>query len=256
MKLSVALAVYNEEENLARCLNSIKDLAEEIVVVDGGSQDKTVEIAQKFKAKIITTNNPPIFHINKQIALEACQGEWILQLDADEEVTKELAQEIKDIIGQERSAAGFFLKRRNYFLGTWLKKGGQYPDPVIRLIKNGKGKFPCVSVHEQIEVGGEVGWLQNDLLHYAVLNFSKYLINSNRYTTLTAREYAEKKITISHFNIINYLFWQPFITFCNLYFRHKGFTDGFPGLVFALYSGLHLRTSFVKYWEETKQKGS
>lgn len=254
MKLTVALAVFNEEQNLARCLKSVKDLADEIVVVDGGSFDRTVEIAQQFGAKVIKSDNPPIFHINKQKALDASSGEWILQLDADEELSPQLREEIKSVISSKNSFNGYFLKRRNFFLGTWLKKGGQYPDPVIRLIKKGKGYFPCQSVHEQIVVDGEPGTLTNDLLHYTAESFSRYLQNSNRYTSLTAREYEKEKIPANALSNFKYLFFLPAVTFLKIYFRHKGLVDGFPGLIFAIYSGLHIRTSYVKYWEKQRKK--
>src|SRR3989344_5004429 len=127
-KISVVLAVFNEEENLKSCLDSVKDLAWEIVVVDGGSTDKTLEIAKSFGAKIIQTNNPPVFHINKNKAINAAQGDWILQLDADEIVARELAEEIKRIIALKSDVNGYWIPRRNFFLGRFLTKGGQYPD--------------------------------------------------------------------------------------------------------------------------------
>ena len=123
--LSVALAVNNEENNIRACLSSIADIAGEIVVVDGGSTDKTAEIAKEFGAKIIQTDNPPIFHINKQKALDACQGDWIIQLDADEVVTGELKKEIEVIITNQEPINGYYIPRRNYFLGHFMRKGGQ-----------------------------------------------------------------------------------------------------------------------------------
>jgi len=253
MKLSVALATYNEEENIGKCLVSIKGLADEIIIVDGSSTDKTVEIAKKFGATIIIADNPPIFHINKQKAIDACSGKWILQLDADEQVTPELGREIREIIEKDSKFSGFWIKRKNYFLGYWLKKGGQYPDPVIRLFKKGKAFLPCKSVHEQMEVEGDIGWLENDMLHYSVPTFSRYLTNSNRYTSLSARELGEKEIEFNLLNHLNYFLLKPFSTFLSLYLRHKGFIDGFPGFVFALFSGLHFPISYIKYWESIKK---
>jgi len=250
--LSVALATFNEEENIGRCLASVSHLADEIVVVDGSSTDKTVEIAKKFGAKVTITDNPPIFHINKQKAIDQCSGDWILQLDADEEITPELALEIKQIAKEGSQFSAFWIKRKNHFLGRWLKKGGQYPDPVIRFFKKGKARLPCKSVHEQMVVEGEIGWLKNDMLHFSVPTFSRYLTNSNRYTSLTAKEFKEKKLKINLFNHLNYLFWKPIKVFFDIYFRHKGFQDGFCGFVFALFSGLHFPIAYIKYWELLK----
>ena len=126
-KLSVVLATFNEEKNLRRCLDSVKDIASEIVIVDGTSKDKTVEIARSYGAKVTVTTNPPIFHINKQKAIDKATGDWILQLDADEVVSSELASEIKEIMEKNEQANGYWLPRKNFFLGRFLMKGGHNP---------------------------------------------------------------------------------------------------------------------------------
>jgi len=253
LKLSVALATYNEERCLKDCLISIKDIADEIVVVDGSSTDKTVEIAKSFGAKVIVTDNKPIFHINKQMAIDECQGEWILQLDADEQVTRELASEIKATVANSQIAKDvYWIKRKKMFLGQWIKKGGQYPDPVIRLFKKGKAYLPCKSVHEQMVVKGSVGWLQNPLIHLPTPSFSVYITKDNRYSTLTAMEMKKKNLPINFFTTLKYIFLIPFWQFLNLFVFHKGFIDGFPGFVFAFYSGLHYVSAYVKYWEMKK----
>lgn len=143
----------------------------------------------------------------------------------------------------------YYLPRKNYFLGRWLKKGGQYPDYVIRFFKRGRAYLPCKSVHEQMKVKGKVGYLRGHLLHYSVPTFSRYLTNANRYTSLTAQEMVKQKISIDLLSIIYYLLVKPLRTFFLIYFRHKGFLDGFPGFVFALFSALHWPIAYVKYWE-------
>ena len=249
IKLSIAIATFNEESCLADCLSSIKELADEIVVVDGSSTDKTVEVAKSFGAKVILADNKPVFHINKQLAIDECQGEWILQLDADEIIPPELKEEISQIIRKEVGESAFWVKRKKMFLGRWIKKGGQYPDPVIRLFKKGQARLPCKSVHEQILTEGEVGWLKSPMVHLPTPSFSVYITKDNRYSTLTALEMKEKKLQVNFFTGINYLMFKPFGIFFSLYFRHLGFLDGFPGFVFAVYSGLHQTSAFIKYWE-------
>lgn len=249
-KLSIALAVYNEESTLSECLESIKAIADEIVIVDGSSTDKTIEVAAKFGAKIIHEPNRQNFHINKQIAIDACTGDWILQLDADERVSSMLASEIKQVISSSTAKDAYYLKRRNYFLGRYMNKGGMYPDPVIRLFKKGKAKLPQASVHELMAVEGTLAWLQNDLLHIADPTFTRYLLRSNRYTTLAATDYAALNLGTNTGAIIKYMILKPFLRFIEIYFRHKGFQDGFPGFVFAYYSALHIASSYVKYWEK------
>ena len=255
-KLSVALAVYNEESNIADCLESVKGIASEIIVVDGESSDRTAQIAKHLGATVISTPNLSNFHINKQKAIEACTGDWILQLDADERVSSMLATEIKTVINNENSSDAYYLKRRNYFLGRWMNKGGMYPDPVIRLFRKGKAHLPQKTVHELMDVDGSLGWLSHDLLHIADPNFSRYLLRSNRYTSLQANEWlSNKRIGTGFGSIFLYMIIKPLVRFLSLYLRHKGYQDGFPGFVFAWYSGLHLASSYVKYWEKMSAKG-
>jgi len=257
LSLSIALAVYNEGENLGPCLESVKSLASEIVIVDGHSSDNTVNIAESYGAKVLSEENRSNFHINKQHAIDACTSDWILQLDADERVSSMLLEEIKKVITGDPMVAAdaYYLKRRNYFLGRWMNKGGMYPDPVIRLFRKGKAKLPGASVHEIMTVDGTTKWIDNDLLHIADPNFTRYLLRSNRYTSLQAADWLkEGKIGVSTGSILLYMIWKPLIRFLEIYLRHKGFQDGFPGFVFAWYSGLHIASSYVKYWEKRTTK--
>lgn len=241
----MAIAVFNEEKNLEACLSSVRDIAGEIVVVDGGSTDATIEIAKRFRATIIQTDNPAIFHINKQKALDACHGDWILQLDADEVVPEDLKTEIIGTINNKQEASnGFYIPRKNYFWGHFMKKGGQYPDYVIRLVRRDKAKFPCKSVHEQIEVDGEVEYLKHPMLHYTNRTRTEYWKKADIYTSLTAKSLTAPKSFGSYFV---YIFWKPLMTFFNIYIRHKGFVDGLTGFEFALYSGLHWAIAYKKY---------
>lgn len=245
-KISVALAVYNEEINLGRCLESVKDIAWEIVVVDGGSTDKTLDIAKKFGAKIIQTKNLPNFHINKNKAIDASSGDWILQLDADEQVSDQLAQEIKKVVSKDSDINGYWIPRRNFFLGRFLKKGGQYPDYTMRLYKKGKGRLPAKDVHEQAIVEGQVGYLKSDLLHFRDLTFSKYLSGLDRYTNLLAMQIKEEKV-VGFWVFLNYMFLKPIWWFLKTYLRHKGFMDSWQGFVFSFFSALRFPISYIKY---------
>jgi len=256
--LSVTLATYNESKNITKCLEAVKDIADEIIVVDGESQDNTVELIKKFKqAKVISTINKPMFHINKQMGIDACKGLWILQLDADEIVTPELKKEINSIITKDIDSIkedAFWIPRKNYFLGTFLKKGGQYPDPTIRFYKNGKACLPCKDVHEQAKVDGLIGWLKNDLEHFADTSFSLYLLRANRYTTLFANELKTKNVPISFGSFFKYYFCQPVWWFLKTFFRHRGYVDGFPGFVFSFFSALRFPIAYTKYYELVKTK--
>jgi glycosyltransferase involved in cell wall biosynthesis len=250
--LSVVLATYNEEKNLASCLDSIKGLADEIVVIDGSSTDKTVEVAKKYEAKVIVTSNKPLFHINKQMAIDSATKDWILQLDADERLAPELAKEINETIKQwDNETMGYWIPRKNWFLGRFLTKGGQYPDYTLRLYRRGKGRLPCKSVHEQTVVEGEVGYLKNPLIHMADTSFRRYLMRWDRYTDLMARELREassQKIAVARFcEALNHIFIKPAYWFILTYIRHKGFMDSWQGFVFSLFSSLRFPAAYIKY---------
>lgn len=245
-KISVVLAVYNEEENLRNCLEAVKNLAWEIVVVDGGSKDKTLDIAKEFGAKIIKTENLPNFHINKNKAIDVASGDWVLQLDADEVVPSELAKEIKEITSKDSDTAGYWMPRKNFFLGRFLKKGGQYPDYTLRLYKNGLGRLPAKDVHEQAVVQGKVGYLNNDLLHLRDKTFSNYFQRFNRYTDLFSQQLKMEGIKLTPFSFMSFVLIKPFFWFLKAYLRHKGYADGFAGFVFALFSSLRFPVAYFK----------
>ena len=255
MKLSVAVATFNEEDTIDRCLASVKNIADEIVVVDGSSTDRTVSLSKKRDARVIITENPFNFHINKQKAIDASRGDWILQLDADEVVTSNLKDEIQTAISSmsNREVNGYWIPRKNYFLGRWLSKGGQYPDYTMRLYRRGKGRLPCKSVHEQAVVLGKAEYLVNPLEHYPYPDFSHYIEHFNRYTSILAAELKEKGTGISLSNVFNYMIIKPLLWFLSTYFRHRGYFDGFAGFVFSLYSALRFPSSFVKFWEAMKR---
>lgn len=250
--LSITIATHNEEANIGKCLESIKDIANEIIIVDGQSTDNTIKIAKKYKARIISTTNPPNFHINKKVANDTAIGDWILQLDADEIVTPELSREIISAITKISNINGFWMPRLNYFLGRFLTKGGQYPDYTLRLYRKNKGNLPAKDVHEQAVVDGPTAYLTHDLLHYGTPDFESYLLRFNKYTSLIAFQLKEQKVSINIPQTINYLTLKPFLELTSLYLRHRGYVDGFPGFVFALFSGLRFAVAYIKYWQITK----
>jgi glycosyltransferase involved in cell wall biosynthesis len=249
-ELSVVLATFNEEKNLPALFDSIKNLADEIVIVDGSSADRTVEIAKKHGAKVVVTENLPNFHINKQKAIDLATKEWILQLDADERVSEELAKEIKSKLAGSSSENGYWIARKNWFLGRFLMKGGQYPDYTLRLYRKGKGYLPQIHVHEQAEVVGSVGYLKHALLHYSYKNFSSYLVKWNRYNDLLASQIVEntkgKNFLVKVGYAFGYLLIKPTHWFLTTYIRHKGFMDGWPGFVFSFFSAMRFPVSYIK----------
>lgn len=259
-ELSVVLATYNEEKNLSDCLESVRGLADEIVIVDGTSTDKTVEIAKRYGAKVYITDNPPIFHINKQKAIDLATKDWVLQLDADERITPELAREIKNVISQkprtknQEQINGYWLPRKNFFLGRFLMKGGQYPDYTLRLYRRGKGKLPQKDVHEQAVVEGKVEYLTHPLIHIADPDFKRYLLRFKRYTNLLATEYEEKHVGKNPYAVCKYMLVLPVYWFLLTYFRHKGFMDSWQGFIFSFFSSLRFPVSYYKYLKNHNDK--
>jgi glycosyltransferase involved in cell wall biosynthesis len=274
MKLSLAIATYNEEKNILRCLKSVYDWVDEIVIVDGTSNDRSVEMVKEFdkkhKIKIFIEDNPQMFHINKQKAIERCSDDWILQLDADEVVSEELKKEITNLKLEIGNYIAFWLPRLNFFLGRPLKKGGQYPDYTLRLYRNGIARFPCKSVHEQVEIFPssksslkiknldiknsleirnlklEIGYLKSPLLHYPYPTFSEYLNKWTRYNSLEAQNLKKQGLKPSVRNFVEYIIILPIAWFFKTYFRHLGFLDGFPGFVFSLFSAIRYWGIYVK----------
>lgn len=281
-RLSVVLATFNEEKNIGACLETVRELADEAVVVDGSSTDNTREIAVSCGARVIKTTNPPIFHINKEKALRVAENEWVLQLDADERVTPALANEIVRVInlneeelgeyqdsllekglfarhrrlieerdgkigGESGEYAGFFIPRLNYFLGKFLRYGGVYPDGVIRLVKRDKAHFPQKSVHEQIIINGRVGWLKNPLLHLDSPTFARYLERNSRYVDLIRDELKEAKEKKNLPNFVNYFVLKPLNWFFLTQIRHKGILDGWRGVVFSFFSALRFPRAYWRY---------
>jgi len=260
-KLSVVLAVHNEEKNLPKCLDAIKSFADEIIAVDGESTDRTVEIAKKYGARVIATTNKTNFHINKQMAMDAAKGDLVLQLDADEIVDEELAKFIQQILDEDSAVAqenqqfaAWWIKRKNWFMGRFLKKGGQYPDPAIRLYRKGKAKLPQKDVHEFMVVDGKVGWAAGHLLHYGTANFAEYLRRFNTYTSFKAQQLYDQKVQITLVNSFIYLKWKPVATFFSIYSRHRGYVDGMAGFTFAAFSGFHHIVAYIKLSEMYEQK--
>lgn len=282
-RLSVVLATRNEEANVGRCLTSVKDIADEIVVFDEYSTDKTREIARKMGAKVFLEPHHDVFHITKEKALQKAGGDWILQLDADEVVTPALSKEISEMINMSDSEirerpikdsdkwhhflkhqsllekrdgpigtksgeiVAFFIPRLNMFLGKPLRYGGVYPDGVIRLVKRGMARFPQKSVHEQMQIDGEVSWLFNDLEHYDSPTLRRYFVRLNRYTDLQAKELSVKRVPKNFLFLLYYLSVLPIYTFFNIYFRHKGFLDGPQGFLWAFFSATHFPIAYFKY---------
>jgi glycosyltransferase involved in cell wall biosynthesis len=246
--LTVVISAYNEEKSLQRCLESVRQLADEIIVVDNESQDTTAEIAKKYTKKIFSAPNRLMLNTNKNLGFSKATGNWILNLDADEEITSALAKEITSLIRSDPSQNGFWLKRKNYSFGKWIQHGLWWPDRQIRLFRSGFGQFPCVHIHEYIKIDGTIGELIEPYIHYNYETVHQYLIKIDRASSSEALTLSELKYQLVWYDAIRF----PVSDFLKIYFAQSGCKDGLHGLVLSLFQAFYSFCTFVKYWEMKK----
>ncbi len=249
-KISAVVLTKNEEQNLPRCLEAVR-WVDEILILDSGSTDGTLEIAKKFGAKVWQLPWEG-FGKQKQKGVDLATGEWVLSIDADEVVTPELKTEIATRLADDNGPAGYYLKRKAYFLDRFVRHGGWYPDWVLRLFKKEKGRFTPAPVHESVILDGPSTRLEADLLHYTDPNFSHYLEKLNRYTDLSALDLFEKGERGSLFRILA----NPAAKFFSQYLLKAGFLDGRAGFILAGASAFHVFSKYVKLWELSRGKGN
>ena len=272
MKLSVVLITHNEERNLGRTLESVKPLVAagrgEIIVVDSGSTDRTVEISETYGAKVFLEEWKG-FAAQKNSALDKASGDWILSLDADEEVEPTLAEEIGHyILGRARESTqdgvpnrtialiattitGLWIPRKNHFLGRWIKHGGYWPDRKLRLVRRGAARFENRLVHEDVKLEGQAHELNGALLHHSYPTVSDYIEHMNRYSTLGAEMVVAKGPV--HFTAIN-LTLRPLATFIYNYLLRLGFLDGKPGFLLHVNHSIYVAWKYAKAWELSRAK--
>ncbi len=281
MILSVVIITHNEEANIGRTLKSVESLVAhgkgEIVVIDSGSNDRTVEIAQSFGARVFVEEWKG-YAAQKNSAIEKASGEWILSLDADEEVEAELVKEIlavsqanlvealnsdpNDSLGTaekviaieegqaSNSPSGFQVSRKNFFLGRWIKNGGFWPDPKLRLFRRGAAQFEDRAVHEDAKLmKGSTGKLQGALLHHSYPTLADYIDHMNRYSSLGAGMVKPR----DRFSVANIVV-RPMATFLYNYFVRTGFLDGREGLLLHLYHSTYVSWKYAKAWEASRKK--
>jgi glycosyltransferase involved in cell wall biosynthesis len=250
--LSVVLITQNEEANLPRTLESVlslvRDRQGEIIVVDSGSTDRTIEIAESYGARVVTEPWKG-FAAQKNSAIEKATCDWILQLDADEALEPELAQEIQSALQADTTTRGFWIPRKNFFLGRWIMHGGFYPDPKLRLIRRGAGRFEEYGAHPTIKVKGPTSPLKHAMIHNAYPTLRGYIDHMNSYSSMGATVAVEKGHT--SFSFANIVF-RPLLTFVYNYFLRLGFLDGREGLLLHLYHAAYVSWKYSKAWELTR----
>lgn len=249
MTLSVVIITKNEERNIARCLRSVS-WADEIVVLDNGSSDSTVKIAREHGA-CISTSEWRGFGPAKRAGVELAAGPWVLSIDADEEVSPQLAQDIQKAVRDGSEYAGFAFPRRTNFLGRWIRHCGWYPDYQLRLFRKGAGDFDDAIVHERVVLNGPEGRLQGELLHYSDPDLEHYLEKFNRYTTLGARKAFRQGRRTRWFDLT----FRPLASLFSHYVTRQGFRDGTEGLILSVLSATAVFVKYAKLRHMTRVSG-
>ncbi len=227
IQLSVVIITFNEEKNLDRCLKSIQDVADEIVITDSFSSDKTIEIAARYNAVIIQ-NNFLGYGEQKNFATSCAKHDWILSLDADEALTPELRRSIK-AVKQNPEQVVYEMPRLTSYCGQWIHHGVWYPDRQTRLYNRTKGKWIERRVHEYWAPANSapLGLLKGDLLHYSFSSVGDHLQKIEKYSELSAREAVSKQKDVTIFKML----FSPFWHFFHEYFVRLGFLDGYYGYI-------------------------
>jgi len=228
--LSVILIAMNEEASIARTLRSVA-FADEIVVVDSGSSDRTVEIARELGAKVTVTDDWPGFGPQKNRALDLATGDWVLSLDADEWLTTGSAEEIRRAVGEGAAgAAAFRMPRRSSFCGRFMRHSGWWPDYVVRVFRRGSARFSGDGVHERLLVEGTVGTLREPIMHETFVDLEDMLVKMNRYSTLTAKQLRREGKSAGLTHAVARAAWA----FVRTYVLRAGFLDGREGFMLAV----------------------
>jgi len=246
LRLSVALVTRNEEDRLRACLESVV-WADEIVVVDAESEDKTVAIAQEFTDRVVVRPWPG-YAAQKNTALDLATGDWVLSLDADEVVSPELRAEIARVLAADGPADGYTVPRRNIFWGRWVRHGGLYPDRQLRFFRRGRGRFVARAVHESVRVEGRVEPADGHLEHRSYRDVSDFLARADRYSTLA----AEEAVAQGRRARVSDLLLRPLGRFLAMYVVQGGFLDGWRGFLLATLYAYYVLIRSAKIWERTK----
>ena len=238
MKISAAIITFNEERNIARALESLR-CCDEIVVVDSGSTDRTVELATKLGARVIDMAWRG-YAGQKNYASDQCEHDWVLSLDADEALSEALEGEIWQIKKNGPAFDAYTMPRLAQYLGRWILHSGWYPDRKIRLFDRRRAKWVGEYVHESVVAEGTVGHLKSNILHFTCNSLSEHLKTMDRYTTLAAEQLVEQKTPVGWPDLA----LDPAWTFFRTYVLQRGFLDGFEGLAIAHMASLY---NFLKY---------
>ncbi len=241
--LSVVVIAKNEEKNIDECLRSVHGWADEIVIVDDESSDRTVELAKKYTDRIFH-RKMEIEGVHRNWAYAQARNEWVLSLDADEHLSEELKEEIRQVLKDTKFYA-FSIPLRNYIGSYWVRHSGWYPAGKLRLFMKSRFKYEEVGVHPRVFVDGQTGHLTKDIVHKGYPDFEHFLASLNRQTTLEAEKWIQTGRQMS----LGRAVWRTLDRFPRSFIRKQGYKDGFIGFMIAFFASLYQIISYAKYWE-------
>jgi glycosyltransferase involved in cell wall biosynthesis len=241
--LSVTIITRNESAHIESCLASV-DWADERLVVDCGSTDDTVALAERAGARVVV-HDWPGYSAQKNFAASQATHDWILSIDADERVTPELAREIQHLLQSVPSAPGYRLPRITWHLGRWFRTTDWYPDHQLRLYDRRRGRWTPRRVHESVDVDGRPEYLTHHLQHYAYRDIAHHLDTMNRYTTLAADDMFEAGRRVGAADVIVH----PIAAFLRNYLLRRGVLDGVPGVIVSAMNAYYVLLKIAKLWE-------
>jgi glycosyltransferase involved in cell wall biosynthesis len=247
--VSVVVITKNEQDRIRECLESIYGWVDEIIIVDDESSDDTVKIVKEFTDKIFT-RKMDIEGRHRNWAYAKAKNEWVLSLDADERVSKELKDEIREVLSKNSEYSGFSIPRRNYIADYWIRYGGLYPSGQLRLFKKDKFRYEEVEVHPRVFLDGETGHLKSDIIHYSWKDFGDFLSKLNGQTTRAAQKWINTERKMSFGNAL----WRTSDRFWRTLIRKKAYKDGFIGFMVAYFASLYQIISYAKYWQMKKER--
>lgn len=240
--------------SVERSLNSVARLADEIIVVDSGSRDRTTEIAASCGARVL--NHPwEGYGAQKNFGIEQTRNEWVLSLDADEIVSEELERSIAALPAVP-PCDGYRVPRLNHYFGRPLRHGGQYPDLQLRLFRKSRGRYDTRPVHESVKLSGKTGRLEGDLLHYTYDSIEDYLRKFLDYTELEAHRLLDTDERPTAVRALRKMVCAPALKFTRRYLLKLGFLDGVPGLIAAAFGSLTMSVSYARFWEKYRARAA
>ena len=246
--LSIVIITKNEEDKIARCLESVK-WADEIIIVDDLSEDRTVKICQKYGAKVISHKSYGNFDQQRNIGIDNANSDWILQMDADEVVSEKLKEEIQGIVGNPNNKfVAYKIRRQNFFLNHFMAYGGWFIY-YTKLFKKDAARYIGKSVHETLEVDGEIGTINEAIKHFPFSSIKQFVERQNFYTSVEAKLIYEDKGRIPKRKVRYNLVIRPLKLFWKAYIKKKGFRDGMYGFLFSILNSWIHFLRWAKYWE-------